>query len=139
MLVTNIIHRIQAGEPINFSTDHGATWSTSQGIPNGAMVSSDRVNPNKFCGIAAGTFYVSTDGGATFSASSATGLPAQLTSNFKAMPGIEGDIWVGAAADNSHTEYAHGLWHSTDSEQTFTKLDNVEEAATIGFGKAAPG
>lgn len=127
------------GEPVSYSTDLGATWSASQGIPQGAKVSSDRVNPNKFYGIAEGTFYVSTDGGATFIASPATGLPTQLSSNFKAMPGIEGDIWIGAAADNTHTEYAHGLWHSTDSGQTFTKLDNVEEAATIGFGKAAPG
>lgn len=126
------------GEPVSYSTDHGATWMTSQGVPTGTMVSADRVNPNKFYGFSAGTFYVSTDGGATFASSPAAGLPTQLTSNFKAVPGIEGDIWLGAAADNSHAEYAHGLWHSTDSGQTFTKLENVQEAATIGFGKAAP-
>lgn len=127
------------GEPVSYSADHGATWMTSGGLPVGAMVSSDRVNPNKFYAAAEGTFYVSTDGGATFVPSPAIGLPTKLTSNFKAMPGIEGDIWLGAAADNSNMEYAHGLWHSTDSGQTFTKLEGVEEAATIGFGKAAPG
>ena len=35
--------------------------------PN-AVVESDRVNPNKFYGFTGGTFYVSTNGGATFTA-----------------------------------------------------------------------
>ncbi|OYP49336.1 hypothetical protein CG709_02810, partial [Lachnotalea glycerini] len=34
---------------------------------------------------------------------------------------------------------ASGLWPSTDSGQTFTKLSNVEKADVVGFGKAAPG
>lgn len=104
------------------------------GIP-----SSDRVNPNKFYGFIDGAFYVSTDGGKTFAASSATGLPKYLSSKFKAIPGIEGDIWLAGVADKKHPEYAFGLYHSTDSGKTFTKLENVQEAATIGFGKAANG
>lgn len=127
------------GEPVSYSTDHGATWTISAGISEGAMVSSDRVNPNKFYGFANGKFYYSTDGGATFTESAAAGLPKALTSNFKAVPGIEGDIWLGAAKDNSDIENSFGLFHSTDSGQTFTKVSNVEEAATIGFGKAKPG
>jgi xyloglucan-specific exo-beta-1,4-glucanase len=118
------------GVSVSYSTDKGATWTASQGIPQGAIVSSDRVNPNKFYGFNEGTFYVSTDGGATFTASAATGLPTNLSSKFKAVPGIEGDIWI--AGDS-------GLYHSTDSGKTFVKLDNVQEAATIGFGKAAEG
>lgn len=127
------------GEPVSFSTDHGATWTASAGISEGAMVSSDRVNPNKFYGFSNGKFYYSTDGGATFTESAAAGLPKALTSNFKAVPGIEGDIWLGAAKDNSDIENSFGLFRSTDSGQTFTKVSNVEEAATIGFGKAKPG
>lgn len=127
------------GEPVSFSTDHGATWTASAGISEGAMVSSDRVNPNKFYGFSNGKFYYSTDGGATFTESAAAGLPKALSSNFKAVPGIEGDIWLGAAKDNSDIENSFGLFRSTDSGQTFTKVSNVEEAATIGFGKAKPG
>lgn len=127
------------GVSVSYSTDKGATWTASQGIPQGAIVSSDRVNPNKFYGINEGTFYVSTDGGKTFAASAATGLPKHLTSKFKAVPGIEGDIWIAGASDNKHPEDAFGLYHSTDSGKTFVKLDNVQEAATIGFGKAANG
>jgi hypothetical protein len=32
-----------------------------------------------------------------------------------------------------------GLWHSTDSGASFTKVSNVTEAVNVGFGKAAPG
>lgn len=127
------------GEPVSYSDDLGVTWTASAGIPSGAMVSSDRVNPNKFYGFANGKFYYSTDGGEAFTESAASGLPKALTSNFKAVPGMEGDIWLGAAKDNRDIENSFGLFRSTDSGQTFTKVSNVEEAATIGFGKAKPG
>ena len=55
--------------------------------------------------------------------------------NFKAMPGIEGDVWLAGGAQGSD----YGLYHSTDSGATFTKLSNVDQADVVGFGKAAPG
>ncbi|MCR8630581.1 WD40/YVTN/BNR-like repeat-containing protein [Paenibacillus radicis (ex Xue et al. 2023)] len=125
--------------PVSFSTDLGATWTASQGIPSGARISSDRVNPVKFYGMHNGEFYVSVDGGAYFSKSSAVGLSSHLTSNFKAMPGVEGDIWIAAAGDNSLSDSTYGLFHSNDSGSSFTKLEHVQEAAAVGFGKAAPG
>jgi hypothetical protein len=96
-------------------------------------VESDRVDPRKFYGFKAGTFYVSTDGGATFTAK-ATGLPASGNVRFKAVPGRTGDVWLAGG-----TAGAYGLWRSTDSGATFTRVQGVEEADTIGFGKAAPG
>ncbi|PWV99440.1 S-layer family protein [Paenibacillus cellulosilyticus] len=126
-----------SNDPVNYSTDLGSTWTESQGIPQGAVVSSDRVNPNKIYGTYEGTFYVSTDGGATFSAQ-ATGLPEGLNSKFKAVPGKEGDIWIAGAKNEDHPELPYGLFHSTDSGSTFTKVSSVVEAATVGFGKAAP-
>ncbi|WP_245308399.1 WD40/YVTN/BNR-like repeat-containing protein [Halalkalibacter urbisdiaboli] len=124
--------------PVSYSTDLGQTWIESEGIPEGAVVSSDRVNPNTFYGLKDGVFYVSTDGGATFTASAAEGLPSLTTSKFKAVPGKEGHIWIAAAADNRDAESEYGLWRSTDFGSTFSKVDRVEEAATIGFGKVAP-
>jgi xyloglucan-specific exo-beta-1,4-glucanase len=125
--------------PISYSEDLGATWKASEGIPQGAMISSDRVNSNKVYGYSNGTFYVSTNFGKTFKASKETGLPTNLTSKFKAIPGNEGDIWLAGAGDNTHKEGNFGLFHSTNSGKSFTKIHNVQEAATIGFGKAAKG
>ncbi|MFC7682078.1 xyloglucanase [Paenibacillus sp. GCM10028914] len=124
---------------VSFSLDQGRSWTASKGIPEGAVVSSDRVNPRKFYGMANGQFYISNDSGASFVISKAGGLPTLMTSKFKAVPGNEGDIWIASAKDNSDISSPFGLWHSTDGGVTFTKVNNVQEAATIGFGKAAPG
>jgi xyloglucan-specific exo-beta-1,4-glucanase len=116
------------GAAVHFSTNNGSSWTPSAGIPSGARVASDRVNPMKFYGIVNGTFYVSTNGGANFTAA-ATGLPT--SAKIKAVPGREGDIWLAGGEG--------GLWHSTNSGTSFAELTNVEEANTIGFGMAAPG
>jgi hypothetical protein len=115
--------------PVSVSTDNGNSWTASTGIPQGAQVRSDRVNKSKFYGFSGGTFSVSTNGGASFTASAAKGLPT--AAQFKAVPGREGDIWL--AGDPG------GVWHSTDSGATFTQLTSVTGAVAIGFGKAAPG
>jgi hypothetical protein len=120
-----------------FSTDNGNTWTASTGIPPSGSVASDRVNPKKFYVFASGKFYVSTDGGATFTASTATGLPASGDPvRFKAVPGHEGDIWLAGGSNGSGV---YGLWHSTNSGSSFTKLANVDKADTIGFGMPASG
>ncbi|MBV7694206.1 cellulose binding domain-containing protein [Streptomyces sp. TRM70350] len=123
------------GAGVHYATGFGSSWAASSGIPAGAIVESDRVDPKTFYGFKSGKFYVSTDGGATFTASSASGLPSGDSVRFKALPGTEGDIWLaGGALDG-----AYGLWRSTDGGASFTKLPNVEQADTVGFGKAAPG
>ncbi|MEV6880443.1 cellulose binding domain-containing protein [Streptomyces sp. NPDC051135] len=123
------------GAGVHHTTGFGTSWQASSGIPAGAVVESDRMDPKTFYGFKSGKFYVSKDGGATFTASAATGLPAGDSVRFKALPGGEGDVWLaGGAADGPY-----GLWHSTDGGATFTRLPNVEAADTIGFGKAAPG
>ncbi|QYR20333.1 RICIN domain-containing protein [Paenibacillus sp. sptzw28] len=128
---------------VYYTTDSGNTWTASSGVPTGAKVISDRVNPSKFYAWSAGKFYVSTDRGATFTQTATTALPANNVTQYpgssmdiKAMPGHEGDIWV---AGGSTTEGKYGIWHSTDSGSSFTQLSNVQEADAIGFGKAQPG
>jgi hypothetical protein len=118
-----------SGAAVSVSTDNGNSWTASTGIPAGAGVRSDRVNPNKFYGFSNGTFYVSTNGGASFTASAASALP--VSAKFKAVAGHEGDVWL--AGDPG------GIFHSTDSGATFTKLANVTFADTIGLGMSAPG
>jgi xyloglucan-specific exo-beta-1,4-glucanase len=119
------------GAGVNVSTDKGATWTASSGIPIGAVVASDRNNAMKFYGLSAGTFYVSTDGGLTFTAEQA-GLPTN--GKYKTVPGREGDIWL--SSGNGTTA---GLWHSTNSGSSFTHLPYIEAATSVGFGKAASG
>jgi xyloglucan-specific exo-beta-1,4-glucanase len=122
------------GAGVFYSTSYGGSWTASTGLPTGALVASDRVTPSKFYGFSGGTFYVSTNSGASFTATAATGLPASGNVFIKAMPGHAGDVWLaGGPGTNS------GIWHSTNSGATFTKLSNVTAAQNIGFGKAAPG
>ena len=122
-----------SGAGVHFSTDNGNTWTPSTGIPSGARVGSDRVDPMRFYGFANGTFYVSTNGGATFTASAATGLPS--SGRFKAVPGRSGDIWLAGGSEGG----TYGLWYLTNFGASFTRLTNVQEADNIGFGMAAPG
>ncbi|WP_030936740.1 cellulose binding domain-containing protein [Streptomyces sp. NRRL S-646] len=124
-----------AGTGVQYTTGFGSSWAASSGIPSGATVESDRVDPKTFYGFKSGKFYVSSDGGATFSASSATGLPSGGSVRFKALPGVEGDVWLAGGASDG----AYVLWHSTDGGASFSKLSGVEQADTIGFGKAATG
>jgi len=106
-------------------------WATCSGIPGGSIVRSDRVNASKFYGFNNGTFYVSTNG-TSFASTAATGLPA--SGNFKAAPGFEGDIWL----VNNDTATG-GVWHSTNSGASFTKLTSVANAGSVGFGLHATG
>ncbi|WP_326784597.1 cellulose binding domain-containing protein [Streptomyces sp. NBC_00151] len=124
-----------AGTGVQYTTGFGTSWSASSGIPAGAVVESDRVDPKTFYGFKSGKFYVSSDGGATFTASSAANLPSGDSVRFKALPGAKGDVWLAGGASDG----AYGLWHSTDGGATFTKLSGVDQADTIGFGKAATG
>ncbi|RPE38738.1 cellulose binding domain-containing protein [Streptomyces sp. Ag109_O5-1] len=124
-----------AGTGVQHTTGFGSSWSASSGIPSGAAVESDRVDPKTFYGFKSGKFYVSTDGGATFTASAATGLPSGDSVRFKALPGTKGDVWLAGGS----TDGAYGLWHSTDGGATFAKLSDVDQADTVGFGKAATG
>ncbi|MFE3038023.1 cellulose binding domain-containing protein [Streptomyces canus] len=123
------------GTGVQYTTGFGSSWSASSGIPAGAIVESDRVDAKTFYGFKSGKFYVSTDGGATFTASAASGLPSGDSVRFKALPGVKGDVWLAGGA----TDGAYGLWHSTNGGTSWTKLANVDQADAIGFGKAATG
>ena len=119
---------------VSYSKNNGSSWTQSNGIPSGARVASDRVNSKIFYGFSSGKFYMSNDGGATFKVTEANNLPS--SGKFKAVPGKEGDIWF---AGGSKDEGSYGLWHSNDYGKTFRKIENVQEADTIGYGKAAEG
>jgi hypothetical protein len=123
------------GTGVHVSTTLGSSWTASTGVPTGARVEADRVDPDVFYAFAGGTFYVSTDGGASFSATPVTDLPTQGQVRFGAVPGRAGDVWLAGGAPGS----AYGLWRSTDAGASFERVADVDEGDAIGFGKAAPG
>lgn len=128
------------GANVHYSTTYGSSWTQSEGIPQGAKVEADRVNPSMFYGFSNGTFYYSTDGGASFSASEALGLPTNGHLQFKTVAGYEGHIWLaGGEIVDSDPSLSHGLWRSTDGGITFKQMPVVEEGDNVAFGKAAPG
>jgi xyloglucan-specific exo-beta-1,4-glucanase len=118
---------------VYYTSNNGRAWTLSAGLPAESRVISDRVNSSKFYAFKNGVFYVSTNGGQTFTAKVSTGLPTSV--RLKAMPGREGEIWLAGSGPAG----VYGLWRSSDSGATFTKLPNVAEADNVGFGKAAAG
>jgi len=115
-----------SGQVPSFSTDRGASWTASTGLPSGTAVLADRSAAGTFYALSGGTLFASTDGGRSFTAR-AGGLPG---GHLKAAPGSTGDLWI---ADGG------GLLHSTDGGVNFSRLGNVRGAESVGFGKAAPG
>ncbi|RPI91442.1 MAG: hypothetical protein EHM39_14570, partial [Chloroflexi bacterium] len=128
------------GAPVSWSSDNGSSWNASANIPQNSAIASDRVSTTKFYGLGGSKFWVSTDGGATFTASAAAGLPE--SGEVRAVFGREGDVWVAGGAQisgGSSTCTVCGLWYTANSGSSFTKLANVEDANAIGFGMAKPG
>lgn len=125
------------GIGVQRSTTYGSSWTASTGVPEGVRVESDRVNPNKFYAFSDGTFYASTDGGASFTSTAASGLPE--SARFLAAPGNEGHIWLAGSgvSINVGPETVTGLWRSTDEGASFSKIASVEEGYSIGLGAAA--
>jgi xyloglucan-specific exo-beta-1,4-glucanase len=72
--------------------------------------------------------FVSTDGGATFSASPALLPPG--SSMLRPVPGFEGDVWL-VAPD--------GLYRSTNAAANFAHVPETSAASAVGFGMAADG
>ncbi|MEV6637427.1 xyloglucanase [Actinoplanes sp. NPDC051470] len=114
-----------AGAEVHHSTSRGGSWTRSSGLPTGAKVEADRVNPKTFYGYAAGRLYISTDGGATF-----TGRAMIDARTLRTVPGRAGEVWLAGP---------NGLSRSTDSGATFTPVAGVNGAVNVAFGKAAPG
>ncbi|MFZ5988562.1 MAG: dockerin type I domain-containing protein [Bacillota bacterium] len=104
-------------------------WKAVSTLPKGANIASDRVNPKVFYAYAESTFYVSNDGGQTFTAVQ-TGLES-YSSKIKAVPGKEGHVWI----PGSYT----GLSYTTDGGKTIQKVDGITRCDVVGFGKAKAG
>jgi len=121
------------GGVMSYATWNGSAWSawTTSAWSGSADVNpvSDRVNSNYFYVLDGQKVYASSDGGATWTLKTSSAPYGTLQANYTA----EGDLWINAGTS--------GLWHSTDHGATWTQVASsiVADAATLGFGKAAPG
>lgn len=123
-----IVWTPQSNGAVSVSTDQGTTWSTASGISAASLVTADRVNPAKFYGFDNGTsrIVMSSDGGQTFMTRS---LPLQRGNPvLRAVPGIEGDLWLASAGS---------FQHSTDGGATWIRQSSVQSVDSFGFGKSA--
>jgi photosystem II stability/assembly factor-like uncharacterized protein len=123
------------------TTDAGVHWMVCGGLAAGTRVVADTVNPEVFYAMdpRSGEFCRSTNGAAGFTAEGfVAGLPPDRGNGagfggvtVTATPGREGDVWLAARRA--------GLFHSTNGGASFQKLGPVQEAESLGLGRAAPG
>jgi len=131
------------GSP-NYSVNRGTNWTGCQGLSEGLRVIADPVNPMRFYAFDArdGKLLASTNGAASFSATPAA-LPAVegfdggfgggggAGGSLYAVPGFTGDLWLAFRTN--------GLFHSVNEGVSFQKMETVQDADSLGFGKAARG
>ncbi|WP_030225559.1 WD40/YVTN/BNR-like repeat-containing protein [Actinoalloteichus caeruleus] len=112
------------------TTDLGRSWTPSSGLPDGLAVRSDRVDAAVFHAVdpEEGAHYRSDDGGASFALVN-DDVPATGQAQWKAVPGVAGEVWLAAGWG--------GLLRSTDSGESYVQV--LDEAHTVGFGAPAPG
>ncbi|KZV75593.1 carbohydrate-binding module family 1 protein [Peniophora sp. CONT] len=120
-----ILVRTQAGDIQR--SQFQSSFTTVSSLPSGSVIASDKLNNAIFYGASGANFYVSTDGGSTFTVKSTLGsstAPVKIVVN----PAQTGDVWV--STDK-------GLFHSTDTGASFTAISGISQAWGIGLGKAA--
>lgn len=103
----------------------GGAFAPVSSLPSGAAIAADRKNDNVFYAAAGPKFFVSTDGGKTFT--TAAGTLGGSTSPVKVAvnPKTSGDVWV--STDK-------GLFHSTNSGASFSAVSGITQAWAIALG-----
>ncbi|KAI9050188.1 hypothetical protein LZ554_006329 [Drepanopeziza brunnea f. sp. 'monogermtubi'] len=100
-----------------------ATFAAVPSLPSGAAIASDKRNNSYFYGGSAGSFYVSSNGGVTFTKTVALGS-STLVNQIRVHPTVAGDVWATTDA---------GLFHSINFGSTFIQ---VASSVTAGYSFA---
>ena len=137
-----------ASNGVYYSTNDGASWAKASGITSsdvsGFHVVSDKKAEKTFYiySASAGKLFKSTDGGNNWTAANSNmatmGDYAYSKARIFANPNAEGDLWAVQGVNGGGiwtNTSAPGVYHSTDGGSTFTKIDSLDYAAYIGFGK----
>jgi photosystem II stability/assembly factor-like uncharacterized protein len=138
-----IVWTPRGGSP-DYSTNRGTNWTVCLGLSEGLRVIADPGDPLRFYAFdaRAGELLASTNGATSFSATPATfpavegfdgafGGGGGAGGSLYAVPGFTGDLWLAFRTN--------GLFHSVNEGVSFQKVETVQEAYSLGFGKAARG
>lgn len=94
-------------------------------LPSGAAIASDKKNNSIFYGASGNKFYLSTNVGVSFSATSASLGSSTSAVKVVVNPAVTGDVWV--STDK-------GLFHTTDSGSSFATISGFTQAWAIALG-----
>ncbi|TQN66884.1 Xyloglucanase [Colletotrichum shisoi] len=99
-------------------------------IPAGAVIASDKRNNTVFYGGSGGSFYRSTNGGATFATTGSLGSGSgSEIRHVEAHPVKAGDVWASTNA---------GIFHSTDYGSSFTLVSTtLTNTSKVALGKGS--
>jgi len=140
-----------AGAPPQYSKDGGKTWHrclTGGVAMTGSwqlsnpwwspdVLAADMVNGGTFYYYDNGNFYVSGDGGATWTLTNST-WPVNpqwcIDTSVVVSPTKAGDIWMSFKPDDNQTN-SFPLLHSTDGGHTFQAVPTVQSCNYVAFGK----
>jgi len=134
-----------------YTEDLGQTWKSSTGAPinddaccnaykpprlgldsgyNLRLVA-DCENPTKFYIYSEGKFYRTDDGSATWKVVSTFPISSKINHVYlQTAPDREGEIWISLESE--------GLWRSSDSGNSFSKVSAFSSAMLVSFGKNPP-
>jgi hypothetical protein len=102
------------------------------------LLVADPIMPGTFyMDLTAGGFWKSTDGGETWTQQTATNAPSDPHHGTLAtVPGVSGEMWM---VDGHEGATTHGLFHTLDGGNTFTRSPLFDYAWALALGKAAQG
>ncbi|KAF8912846.1 hypothetical protein CPB84DRAFT_1700334 [Gymnopilus junonius] len=109
-------------------SQYTSAFSAVSSLPSNSIIASDKVVDSNFYGASGSSFYLSVDGGKTFSVKSSLGTstsPVKIVVN----PNVAGDIWVSTDI---------GIFHSTNNGTSFAALSGITQAWAIALGAPAP-
>ncbi len=128
-------------EGVYYSDNLGQSWHQSSGSPSSLSsylwayhqpLAADKVNGSKFYIYKDGKIYVSINGGTSWQQTTELkSIPDWRIPLLKTAPNREGEVWLSLEDV--------GLYRSSDSGQSFNKIDSVQKAQLFAFGKNPPG
>jgi xyloglucan-specific exo-beta-1,4-glucanase len=133
------VFAVSAASPV-VSSDRGASWTVSAGLPTGARIYADKVAPRRFYAVdfVASRLFASVDGGKSFTPLPARGLPdlapalprnREAQAPLAADPSRAGEIWL---------KVSGALYRSRDGGRSFERRTAPDiDIEQFGLGRGS--